>query len=136
MNRLSLGLTLFAALYLSGCAAPSMYYWGNYSNTLYHSKKAPSEESALNHQQSLEKIIDESKTRNLRMPPGVYAELGYIFLKQNKSKDAIQYFKLEREIYPESALLMQRLETVALTKDKKPEENTPTTAQPEIKSEK
>lgn len=136
MNRLSLGLTLSIALLLSGCAARStMYYWGDYSSTLYQSKKNPSEESSLKHQQTLEKIIEESKTRNLRMPPGVYAELGYIYLKQNKNKDAIQYFRLEREIYPESALLMQRLENLALTKDKKGEEKTDATVQPEIKSE-
>lgn len=136
MNRLSLGLTLFIALFLSGCAAPSMYYWGDYSSTLYHSKKTPSDESVLKHQQALENIIEESKTRNLKVPPGVYAELGYIYLKQNKNQFAIQYFKLEKEIYPESALLMQRLENVALIKDKKPEDKTATTVQPEIKSDK
>jgi hypothetical protein len=113
-----------------------MYYWGDYSNTLYHLKKTPSDESVLKHQQALEKIIEESKTRNLVVPPGVYAELGYIYLRQNKNQIAIQYFKMEKQIYPESALLMQRLENAALTKDKKPEDKTPTTVQPENKSEK
>jgi hypothetical protein len=136
MNRLTLGLTLFIAMFLAGCAAPSMYYWGDYSNTLYHLKKTPSDESVLKHQQALEKIIEESKTRNLVVPPGVYAELGYIYLRQNKNQIAIQHFKMEKEIYPESALLMQRLENAALTKDKKPEDKTATTVQPEIKSEK
>jgi len=136
MNSLLLGLTLFITLFLSGCAAPSMYYWGDYSSTLYHSKKTPSDETGLKHQQALENIIEESKTRNLKAPPGVYAELGYIYLKQNKNQNAIQYFKLEREIYPESALLMQRLENVALTKDKKAEDKTATTAQSEMKAEK
>jgi hypothetical protein len=136
MNRLTLGLTFFIVMFLAGCAAPRQYYWGDYSNTLYHLKKTPSDESVLKHQQALEKIIEESKTRNLVVPPGVYAELGYIYLRQNKNQIAIQYFKMEKQIYPESALLMQRLENAALTKDKKPEDKTPTTVQPENKSEK
>jgi len=140
MNRLSLGLTLVLVLFLSGCAtpraAPPMYYWAGYSTTLYNSKKTPSDASILTHQKTLELIIKESKTRNLRIPPGVYAELGYIYLKQSNNQLAIQYFKLEREIYPESTLLMQRLENVALTKDNKPEDKTTRKEQPETKSEK
>jgi hypothetical protein len=136
MNRFSLGFTLVVALFLSGCAAPSMYYWGDYSTTLYHLKKTPSDESLLKHQQTLENIIEESKTKNLRVPPGVYAELGYIYLRQNKNELAIQYFRMEKELYPESAILMQRLENSALKKDKKPEEKTANPKQPEMKSEK
>ena len=135
MNYLRLGLTIFLAMFLAGCIAPSQYYWGDYSHTLYNSKKNPSDESILKHQQALENIVEESKTRNLVVPPGVYAELGYIYLRQNKNQMAIQYFKMEKEIYPESAVLMQRLENVALTKDdKKPEDKTVTTIQPENKT--
>ncbi len=136
MNRFSLSVILVVTLLLSGCAAPSMYYWGDYSETLYHSKKTPSDESIVKHQQALENIIEESKKRNLRVPPGVCAELGYIYLKQNKNQLAIQYFQVEKEIYPESTLLMQRLEKTALTKDKKPEDKTDSTERRDIKSEK
>ncbi len=137
MNRFSSASTLVIALFLSGCAAsPSMYYWGDYSSTLYHSKKTPSDETLLKHQQTLEKIIEESKTKNMKVPPGVYAELGYIYLRQNKNDLAIQHFRMEKELYPESTLFMQRLENSALTKDKKPEEKTATAVQPETKLEK
>lgn len=142
MKYFSLRFTLLIALLLSGCAAPSMYYWGDYSSTLYHSKKTPCDESILKHQQTLEIIIEESKNKNLRLPPGVCAELGYIYLKQNKNQLAIQYFRMEKELYPESTLLMQRLENSALIRGKKPEDKTvknvqpEMTVQPEIKSEK
>ena len=119
MNPLKLGLIAISALFLLGCATPEkMYYWGDYSNTLYQSKKHPSEQAGLSHQQALENIIVESGKRNLRIPPGVYAELGYIYFRQNKKDLAIQNFKLEKQLYPESAILMERLENAVKSADK------------------
>jgi len=118
MNHLKLGLIAVSALFLLGCATPEkMYYWGDYSNTLYQSKKHPSEQTGLSHQQALEGIVAESEKRNLRIPPGVYAELGYIYLRQNKKDLAIQNFKMEKQLYPESAVLMERLENAVKRSD-------------------
>ena len=103
-----LGLALTISLF--GCAAPKpMYYWGNYSRTLYHSKKNPGAESLSKHKATLENIIKESQARNLRIPPGVCAELGYLFAAQNNTDEAIKLFQMEKEIYPESTILMDRL---------------------------
>ncbi|HOF04561.1 MAG TPA: DUF4810 domain-containing protein [Syntrophales bacterium] len=111
----SAGLILF----LSGCAGgQKMYYWGDYSDTLYKYKKNPSEQSLLDHRQSLERILEESAKNNLRVPPGVYAELGYIYFRQNKKDLAIQNFQREKALYPEATLLMDRLEKAAVLADK------------------
>lgn len=92
-----------------GCAPKQMYYWGNYSDTLYAYKKNTNDETLLKHMQELNKIVDESNKRNKRVPPGVYGELGYLYLKTNKTKEAIENFKLEKQLYPESTILMDRL---------------------------
>jgi len=107
-------LFLFAISLLSvltfGCATQQpMYYWGDYSKSLYCCGKDSTEENLLKHKQILENIIEESAKRNLRVPPGVCAELGYIYFRQNNSKEAIKYFELEERTYPESKVLMQRL---------------------------
>jgi hypothetical protein len=86
-----------------------MYYWGDYSNSLYCCRKDSTEENLLKHKQILENIVEESAKRNLRVPPGVCAELGYIYFRQNNSQEAIKYFELEERTYPESKVLMQRL---------------------------
>jgi hypothetical protein len=116
----------FAALvlFLTGCVQQQrMYYWGDYSNTLYQSKKNPSEQSVLSHQQALESIVEESGKNKLRIPPGVYAELGYIYFRQNRKELAIQFFNMEKQLYPESKLLMERLENAAhLAEKSKPSE--------------
>lgn len=118
MKSFKFGLIILLTIFLLGCAAPKMYYWGDYSDSLYRSKKDPSDESVLKHQQSLENIVEESKKNNLRIPPGVYAELGYIYFRQNKNQLAIQYFKLEKETYPEAAHFMDRLENAAKLREK------------------
>jgi hypothetical protein len=86
-----------------------MYYWGDYSESLYQTKKHPSEESLAEHEAVLEKIIETSKEKNCRIPPGVYAELGYIRAMRNDSKRAVELFTLEKQTYPEAALFMDRL---------------------------
>jgi hypothetical protein len=120
MKNLIIGCIIAFAVILSGCVGQQRmnYYWGDYSNTLYKSKKHPSDQSNLDHQQALEKIITESGKNNLRIPPGVYAELGYIYFRQNKKDLAIQYFAMEKQLYPESTLLMDRLANAAKLADK------------------
>lgn len=99
----------------SGCATQQqpMYYWGDYSNSLYCCRKDSTEENLLKHKQILENIVEESAKRNLRVPPGVCAELGYIYFRQNNNQEAIKYFELEENTYPESKVLMQRLTQAA-----------------------
>lgn len=104
-------------IFSTGCAAPKMYHWGTYSETLYASKKTSTEENLLKHKQNLEAIIEESQKRDLRVPPGVYAELGYIYFRQSKNDEAIKYFQLEEKLYPESQILMQRLTQAAKARE-------------------
>lgn len=99
------------AIVLSGCATQRqpMYAWCNYSDSLYQCKKNESQETLEQHVQVLERILAESNTRNLRIPPGVCAELGYYYASHNNPGKALELFRLEKQTYPESALLMDRL---------------------------
>jgi hypothetical protein len=113
MNRKILLLSLFlsAAALFSGCAGhkQQMYYWGDYSKTLYNCRKNPCKESLLKHKADLESIIEVSNKKSLRVPPGVYAELGYIYFRQNNKTEALRYFALEEKTYPESTIFMKRM---------------------------
>jgi hypothetical protein len=112
-------LLLLIVFSMISCAPQRMYYWGDYSNTLYAVRKDANDETLLTHQKALEQIIEESNKRNLRVPPGVYAELGYIYFKQNKNDVAVKYFDLEAKTYPESQVLMTRLTQAAKAKTNK-----------------
>ena len=94
---------------ISGCTTNKMYYFGDYSETLYAYEKNQNDESLINHLQELDRVIQESQEKNLRVPPGIYAEFGYLKLKMNKSKEAVEYFNAESQLYPEAKHLMDRL---------------------------
>lgn len=94
---------------ISGCTTNKMYYFGDYSETLYAYEKNQNDESLIKHLQELDRVIQESKDKNLRVPPGIYAEFGYLKLKMKKPKEAVEYFNAESQLYPEGKHLMDRL---------------------------
>ena len=53
--------------------------------------------------------IEKAKAKNEAVPPGLYAHLGLLNLNINNAPRAIEYFELERQVYPESTVLMDRL---------------------------
>lgn len=106
--RIILGITLLALL-LTACQKQGIFYWGDYSQTYYDEMKNPCEATGAAHLKSLETIIEQSKAKNLAVPPGVHAEYGFIMLKAGKADVAIASFEQEKALYPESRVLMDRL---------------------------
>jgi len=116
--------SIIILLLLNGCAtkiSDSNLYWGKYSETLFMVKKEPGPSSNAAHEKELQDIVMQSKELNLRIPPGVYAELGIFAKNRNEQKTAQNYFKLEQETYPEGTVLMQH---TLYKKPIKPKENT------------
>ena len=99
---------LILALY--SCSTSSgLYYYGKYSHTLYEFKKAPTQEQLQIHIDELKKIIEISGKKNLRVPPGIYAELGFYYSQKENFDDAIALYVLESSTYPESSKFMKTL---------------------------
>lgn len=97
---------------ISGCAqkSTSLYNYGAYSQSYYDYKKNMTDESALELQKAIEEAIANAKdSHSGRVPPGMYANLGYLYLKSGNSKAAISSFEMEKKIYPESAHFMDRV---------------------------
>jgi hypothetical protein len=99
------------ALTLAACVStkPPMYYWGDYSETLYEYKSEPSEETLIEHYESIQDIFNKSQEMGIRVPPGVYAEYATLRLKEGKRAEALKYYRLEKITYPESTMLMDRM---------------------------
>lgn len=108
---------LLSFLALGGCTAitEAGYYWGDYSGTLYKYTKAPSEETLAAHVEQLNHIVEVSNEKGLRVPPGIYAELGYIDAKKGQDKQAKAYYEAEMQNYPESRLFLEKL--IVMDKD-------------------
>lgn len=112
MNRYVI-LLVFAVLALTctGCAPKkaTMYYFGRSDSALYASKKEPTEENYFKLKQSLEEVIEHSEKEGIKVPPGVFAHLGYLNLLVNKSDQAARYFINEKQLYPEATVFMDRM---------------------------
>jgi hypothetical protein len=103
-------LVATVTIFLSGCQTTKpMYEYENYSESFYSMKKEGGEKTAVQWKTSLENIIGKSNAKAVRVPPGIYANLGYIHLKANNSEKAIGYFEQEKKIYPEATKFMDNL---------------------------
>lgn len=111
-HRIKSVALIIVAMIITGCTTqPSpLYAYGNYNDSYYAYKKNASPEALLEFQKSIETAIENSSnSRSGRVPPGMYANLGYLYLKAGKPNDAISSFTKEKTIYPESALFMNRI---------------------------
>ncbi len=96
-----------AALLAAGCGPTTMYTWRGYDDTLYAHYKSPQDHAT--HIERMQKIVTETEAAGARMPPGVYAEYGYALLEESRFDESVTYFKKEKETWPESAVIMDKM---------------------------
>jgi hypothetical protein len=107
-------LTTLLALMAAGCATQHQRYdWGSYDPSLYGYYKNPAKVGELS--ASLAAVIDAASTNHAAVPPGIYAEYGYLQLQQGKNLTAVDLFKQEENHWPESKVFMDRMIKVAST---------------------
>lgn len=97
-------LIAFLAFLLTGCVAPPIYQWGAYERDLYTAYKDPTQYEVM--RLKLEALTTEIEARGERVAPGIYAELGTLYLQKGDSNTAISMYKKERDAWPESKGLM------------------------------
>lgn len=108
-----------ACLAVSACVPQSQYHWGDYSRSLYNYYGDSTK--AKEYREALVAVIVEAEPQG-RVPPGIYAELGYMELQAGNSAEAKQYFEKEKARWPESAAFMDRMIAAI---DKPPEATPP-----------
>ena len=92
------------ALSLVACAMPSRFEWGDYENSLYAYSKAPGARES--YRKALMVAIQQGEKTN-RLAPGMYAELGYLFLEDDNKAEAISSFQKEMTAFPESRAFLK-----------------------------
>jgi len=114
---MSVRLLIFAttlATLLAGCVTNHQRYgWGTYDPSLYAYYKDPTKEASL--AESLAAIISTADSHHALVPPGIYAEYGYLRLQEGKNLAAVELFKQEEAHWPESKVFMDRMIKVAST---------------------
>ncbi|EMG30522.1 DUF4810 domain-containing protein [Campylobacter showae] len=93
-----------AALLISGCADDSprqLYYWdGTYTSSVY--EYLIEEGDAGAQIAALEESLQKAYQRAAKVPPGLYAHLGLLYLSQGNGAKFKAYVEKEAELYPES----------------------------------
>lgn len=112
MNKMETGrqaglgaLSLMMAMGLTACGTKTLYDWGAYEDSLYlryTDKNFGDAETYL--KKSLQAASDQG-----RMPPGMYADYGYMLYRRGDYSGAIAAFEKEKKIFPESSALMAKL---------------------------
>ena len=103
-------LITMLVIFIAGCATPNTgYYWENYSGTLYNYKKNPDDKTMDKHMVMLQNIINKNESKGARVPPGIHAELGYMFAKKGENALAAEQFQKEMKVYPESKNFIERI---------------------------
>jgi len=105
-------IVLSAVVVLGGCTTPSLYQWGGYEQALYAGYKDPAKMETL--RLKLEAHISEMEKSGQKVAPGLYAELGTLYLQSGSTDKAIEMYARERDAWPESngfmTALIQNLE--------------------------
>lgn len=121
---------LFLLFALIGCRAHTNYYsWGNYDTTLYKHYKNPAEREDF--VLALKEILYNAESEG-KVPPGIYAEYGFVMHEQGNNQQAVLYFQKEANQWPESRAFMTKLIAIANNRTKNQKENIQLPIGPEV----
>ncbi len=108
MKPIAAVVGLAGILLLSGCASPSLYYWGSYENQIYKMYNEPGEMPPERQVELMEADIERARSKDKPLPPGFEAHLGFLYFQLGKFDLAKQSFEAEKAAFPESSVLMDR----------------------------
>ncbi|MBQ1796447.1 MAG: DUF4810 domain-containing protein [Prevotella sp.] len=98
------------ALSFTSCGTTKpLYSWYNYEDVAYEYNKTPTDERRASVIAQYQKLIDNQKGVRGVVPPGMYAEYGYLLYKTGKKQEGIGYLKKEISLYPESENYISRI---------------------------
>lgn len=99
-----------AAAAIAGCATqkPPLYTWGGYTSAVY-SQLQGAPEGPEKQIASLEEDIEKARAKNGRLPPGLQAHLGLLYLTTGKTDQAQHAWQAEKAQFPESTTFMDFL---------------------------
>lgn len=102
---LSLSVFIFTACTMQR----PLYTWANYENASYSYLKNSDDKASQDLILSYKTIIEKQRGSRGVVPPGIYADYGFILLQANKTAEGKAMLLQEIALYPESQIFIQRI---------------------------
>lgn len=99
---------LFCLLITSCAPTTNLYSWYDYENATYQYSKKHTDQLQEMVQKQYQKM-DNQKGLRKTVPPGLYAERGFMLVNQGKKEEGIEYLKKEIALYPESSVFISKI---------------------------
>jgi hypothetical protein len=107
MSRIFALSIAVALVFLTGCSQKtSLYSWGSYERLVYEMYVTPGSADHGTQVAKLTADVERAQAEGARIPPGIHAHLGYLYYGQGQADLAVEEFRTERELYPESAVFI------------------------------
>jgi hypothetical protein len=87
----------------------SLYSWENYEKTSYKYLKNSNEKSTQELIETYQQIIEKQNGTRKVVPPGIYADYGFLLLQANRGEEGKAMLLKEVELYPESKVFIDRI---------------------------
>ena len=99
------------ALAMGSCAtAPTtLYAWHDYADTTYEYSKRPTDELKSKVLEEYKLMVENQNGTRGVVPPGMFAEYGYMLYKLGKTEEGMKYLRQEIDLYPESEKYISRI---------------------------
>ena len=96
-------------LLLTSCAPKMLYSWGNYDDISYKYLKNGDAKSTEQLIKTYQLLIDKQKGTRRTVPPGIYADYGFILLQTGRTVEGKAMLNKEIRIYPESKVFINNI---------------------------
>jgi len=99
-----------SVMLLTACSVQKpLYSWGNYQNSSYNYLKNNDDKSIQELIKAYQTIIEKQKGTRGVVPPGIYADYGFLLLQANKTTAGKAMLQKEIALYPESKVFIDRI---------------------------
>lgn len=103
-------IAVVVAMTLGSCSTTkTLYSWYNYEDATYQYNKKRTDELKVKVLEQYKKLTDKQKGVRGVVPPGLYAEYGYMLYMSGKKEEGLSFLKQEIALYPESDKYISRI---------------------------
>jgi hypothetical protein len=101
---------LIPVILLASCTVTKpLYSWHKYEISSYNYLKNNDEKSTQELIKNYEEITAKQKGSRQVVPPGIYADYGFILLQMGKNEEGNAMLEKEIALYPESKIFIDRI---------------------------